>query len=305
MIPCSNFPLTFQSGLLLVLNPTLVFQEFFLKVHSSSLQLLRLYRQMSAPEIVGERLHLLLCNADGSLCGHRRKVSSLRAGLVLFLWFPLPSVSHQEAVTARRLSVLAAAARAEDAGCRDAYDGASSPENRNCCLPGKHRAQGRRMPADHERNRKVAGACCGRHRRGRPPPTERFCQQRKDALTRDWGPRRLRHHLQHVNRSVTSLAVAMAPGKPETEVYMPVTPPAQQLRASSVDLRPGRYQLMRRVFASSQLAISMYGNRTWEEFSLQRGRGTRAWGEETSGVSGVRDESGRGVFGGGGGEPEG
>lgn len=117
---------------------------------------------MSAPEIVGERLHLLLCTADGSLCGHGCKVSSLRAGLVLFLWFPHPAVSHQKAVTARRYSVLAAAARAEDAGCRDAYDGASSPENRNCCLPGTHRARGRRMPADRERNRKVAGACCGK-----------------------------------------------------------------------------------------------------------------------------------------------
>lgn len=171
---------------------------------------------MSAPEIVGERLHLLLYIADGSLCGHRWKDITMWWPR-LFLWFSLPAVSHQEAITVLRQPVLAAAARAEDAGCQDAYDGASSPENRNCCLPGTHRAQGRRKPADRERNRKVARACCGRHRRGRSssercPWKPALCQQRKGALTRDWDPRRLRHHLQHLIRSFTSLAVAMAPG---------------------------------------------------------------------------------------------
>lgn len=118
-------------------------------------------------------MHLLLYTAHGSLCGHRWKESSLRAGLLLFFWLPLPAVSHQKAVTAQRQPVLAAAVSAEDAGCRDAYDGASSPGNRNCCLPGTHRAQGRRMPADSDRNRKVAGACCPRHRRSRSSTYER------------------------------------------------------------------------------------------------------------------------------------
>lgn len=196
-------------------------------------------------------MHLLLYTALGSLCGHRWKESPHRADLVLFSWFPLPAVSHQEAVTARRQSVLAADVRAEDAGCRDAYDGASSPGNRTCCLPGTHRAQGQRMPADSERNRKVTGACCPRHRRGRCSserclwkPSSPLAEE--DALTRDWGPRRLRHDLQNSSRSLGALAVAMAAGHTGNGSTRACDPQPKLLSASSVELRPGRYLLMKR-----------------------------------------------------------
>lgn len=178
--------------------------------------------------------------------GHRYVLASFG-----FIWLPLPAVSHQKALTVRRQPVLAAAGRAEDAGCRDAFDGASSPGNPTRCLPGTHRAQGRRMPADSERNRMVAGACCPRHRRGcsssercpwKPssPPAE------EDALTRDWGPRRLRNDLQNSSRNLGVLAVAMASGHTGNGSTHACNPQPKQQRASSVELRPGRYQLMRR-----------------------------------------------------------
>lgn len=93
---------------------------------------------------------------------------------------------------------------------------------------------------------------CPRHRRGRsssesclwkpssPPAVE-------DALTRDWGPRRLRHDLQNISiRSLGALAVAMASGHTGNGSTRACDPQPRRLRASSVDLRPGRDPLMRR-----------------------------------------------------------
>lgn len=201
-------------------------------------------------------MHLLLYTAHGSLCGHRWKESLLRAGLVLFIWLPLPAVSHPKAVTARRQPVLAAAGRAEDAGCRDAYDGASSPGNRTCCLPGTRRAQGRRTPADSEGNRNVFVArgiaeAASSSERCLWKPSSPLAEE--DALTRDWGPRRLRHDLQNSSRNLGALAVAMASGHTGNGSAHACDPQPKQPGASSVELRPGRYQLREEgVFASSQ-----------------------------------------------------
>lgn len=188
----------------------MVFQEFFLKVHSSSLQLLRLYRQMSAPQIVGERLHLLLCSAEGSLCGHRRKVSSLRAGLVLFLLVSLPrSFSPRSNNCAALVSACGSrtCGRRRMPGClRWGFFPRKSELLSTWDTPGTRAANACR-PREKQKGRR----CLLREASPRSSSSERFCQ-RKDALTRDWGPRRLRHDLQHVKRSVTSLAVAMAPG---------------------------------------------------------------------------------------------
>lgn len=63
----------------------------------------------------------------------------------------------------------------------------------------------------------AAGACCRRHRRGRFASMRSLLNSsspaaEEDALTRDWGPRRLRHDLQNVGRNLSSLVVAMASG---------------------------------------------------------------------------------------------
>lgn len=170
-------------------------------------------------------MHLLLYTAHRSLCGHRWKESSLRAGLVLFTWLPLPAVSHQKAITARRQSVLSAAVCAEDAGCRDAYDGASSPGNRTRCLPGTHRAQGRRMPADSERNRKVARGIA----EVAPPPR---VVSGNPVLRQQWKMHLLGTGVLEGCGMIcrTSASEASVPWRwpwlqdtPETEVHVPVT----------------------------------------------------------------------------------
>lgn len=145
-------------------------------MYSPSLQLLGLYGQMPAPEIIGQCLHLLLHPGHCTLYGPKMTsvIGCLLAPSPLLLELPFPTVTHRAALTARRQPALEAAARAAAAGCRGAGDGASSPENRICYPPGRRRAQGRREPAAQERKAacraegKAAGARSGRGGRGRP-----------------------------------------------------------------------------------------------------------------------------------------
>lgn len=84
-----------------------------------------------------------------------------------------------------------------------------------------------------------------------PPPTDvasgnRSPPAEEDALTRDGGPRRLRHDLQNSSRNLRALAGAMASGHTGNGSTRACDPQPKQLRASSVELRPGRYQLRKR-----------------------------------------------------------
>lgn len=173
---------------------------------------------MPAPEIVGQRLHLLLHIGHRILYGPKTKggIAGTQAQRPPPLGPRCTAVTHPAAATARRRPTLAAAARTGAAGCQDAGDGTSSPENQTCYPPGIHQGRGRRAPRGRGEEKANRGAKGPSLREGLPralfPRSKPLREQGKETLTRDWGATpRPRRHLPNVSRWFRSLAVAMAP----------------------------------------------------------------------------------------------